>query len=109
MLTEGLPRSYFHQRFVHAVWHIIERDLFAEIRETETVMKVNLEEAISRLQTCPVCSDPLQASSDYPLERFCNSCGDFTVTEVWTTGEVVFAFKMFSDAPSEGKKENPDG
>lgn len=109
MLTEGLPRSYFHQRFIHAIRHILERDLVEESRETEILTKVNLEEVISRLQTCPVCADALQASSDYPLERFCNSCGDFSVTAVCTNGEVIFEFKMAADAPSEGKKENPDG
>jgi hypothetical protein len=57
------------------------------------VMKVNLQEAMEKLHNCPVCGAELRTYDDYPLERSC-SCGDFTVTEVWSTGDVVFQFKM---------------
>lgn len=70
-------------------------------------VKVNLVEALSWLETCPVCSDELKIPHDYPLERVCG-CGTFTVTDVWPSGEVSFEFKMAPMADLEAELDAVD-
>lgn len=96
---EGLPRSYFYRRLVNAMHDIIEREIAQKGPPPEMADKVDIQEALGRLVTCPVCSRPLTTYTNYPHERVCGSCGEFTVTAVWLTGDVEFTFKMLG-APS---------
>jgi hypothetical protein len=97
----GYPRSYFYRRIAAAMHEIVNR-ADEEGDQPEMVTKVNLQEAIERLTTCPVCGASLIAYDNYPLERSC-ACGDFTITEVWSDGDVTFAFKM--TAPEKLEQE----
>lgn len=94
-ITLGLPRSYFYKRIADALHEVIQRNTYGEDRQPEMVAKVNIQEALDRIQVCPVCGHAIQIYEAYPLERSCgNDCGEFTITEVWGTGDVTFEFKM---------------
>lgn len=105
--TLGLPRSYFYQRFVHAAREVLARGHIQEDREPEMATKVNLQEALNRLVTCPVCGDELVTYPEYPMERSCE-CGDFTPTEVYSDGDVVFEFKMVAPEKLEDDDDGAD-
>jgi hypothetical protein len=71
------------------------------------VMKVNVQDALNRLTVCPVCGAGLTVYPDYPTERSCH-CGDFTITEVWTNGDVTFEFKMIGHLEEGETPVSPD-
>jgi hypothetical protein len=109
--VEGIPRSYFYQRFSQDLRLVLqrgqsaERRFYQETEEPEMVNRVNIQESMSRLTTCPVCGKGLREYDRVTLDRWCASgCGDFTITEVISDGDVMFEFKMA--APQ--KLENSD-
>lgn len=88
-------KAFYHRRFASALHEIISRDSITEDREVEMVYKVNLEESLNRLRICPVCTSQIALYPDYPLERVCtNGCGTFTISDVWTNGDVQITFTM---------------
>jgi hypothetical protein len=109
----GLPRSYFYNRIATGLRElqlnleagVATTQLFAwgspapiaqHITETRRpAMKVTLQDALNRLKVCPVCGGELETLAEYPQERSCD-CGDFTITEVYSDGDVVFEFKMLA-------------
>lgn len=102
----GLPRSYFYARIAEAMHAVIDREsILGSSEHQEMVMKVNIQDALGRLLLCPVCGHKLSTLDNYPQERSCE-CGDFTVTEVWSDGDVVFEFKML--APEKIEEDGPD-
>lgn len=123
----GLPRSYFYAKIASAMNEVAKKnhelqfpvyvtikemldldradDVLVEEQRQEMVIKVNIQEALSRLLLCPVCGQKLSTLDNYPQERSCE-CGDFTVTEVWGDGDVVFEFKML--APEKIEEDGPD-
>jgi hypothetical protein len=102
---EGLPRSYFYRRIADALHEVIQRNTSGEDQQPAMVAKVNLQEAMSRLVSCPVCGAPLGWMPDFPLEKSCD-CGDFTITEVWANGDVTFTFIMISPEKVESNATN---
>lgn len=102
----GYTRDYFYRRFASAAREVVERGMStAPEVASERVIRVDLQEALSRLKLCPVCGIELTFYPDYPLERSCD-CGDFTITAVWSTGDVSFEFKMHN--PSEAQEPESD-
>lgn len=105
--TMGHLKSYFYLRIANAMREVVERDTVQEGEHPKMVAKVNIQEALDRLVSCPVCGGRLQVYQGYPLERACiTGCGDFTITEVWSDGDVVFEFKMA--APEKLESENTE-
>lgn len=91
--TPGITRTDLYRRFVLAAHEVLERDIIQEEQPAEMATKVDIQEALNRLVSCPVCGDALMFYDEYPQERSCN-CGDFTVSGVWTNGDVEYTFKM---------------
>jgi hypothetical protein len=99
--VEGLPRSYFYRRLAYAMHKIIERDIAQEGSTPEMADRVDVQEALNRLVTCPICSRELMTYPNYPHERVCGSCGEFTIAAVWLNGDVEFTFKMLGAPAAE--------
>lgn len=55
-------------------------------------MKVNIQEALDRLQYCPICGENLHTPADTTLLRACDEHGDFSVQDVYLNGEVGYQF-----------------
>lgn len=91
--TPGVTRTDLYRRFVRAAHEVLERDIVQEERPAEMAMKVDIQEALNRLVSCPVCGGGLKMYEEYPQERSCD-CGDFSVSAVWTNGDVEYTFKM---------------
>lgn len=82
---------------------VLERGALTEEYEPEMVMKINIQGQLNRLRVCPCCGQPLGTVGDSPLVRACMTCGEFTITAVYTDGDVEFTFVLVAeDKPQEG-------
>lgn len=79
-----------------------------EIRPMSAAIRVDIQEALDRLRVCPVCGAGLNTYVGAELERECD-CGVFTVTAVFTDGDIEFRFMMVNPrevAPRAQTNEN---
>lgn len=61
-------------------------------RTEATVIKVDLQQALDCLGSCPVCGERL--GDDDEMTRSCSQHGDFVPTQVYGNGDVTFEFRM---------------
>lgn len=97
-MAGGFGKSYFYARLAEGIREVIARESVLEENPREMVFKVNIEESVARLKFCPCCGSELAPTGGSPSGRACE-CGEFTITDVWSDGEVVFAFSMFAEQP----------
>lgn len=94
----GLGRSHFYRTI-----SVLMRELVVQKNDVEghgetMVVRVNIQEALSRLRFCPIDGEEFRVFEGDVLSRGCDH-GDFNITDVWGDGDVDFKYAMF--APKE--------
>lgn len=103
-----MARAHFYSRIANGLHGLIQQQEMAEwwkanppiripdelIMETQQMIKaikVNIQEALERLQFCPICGCQLTIDPGFNEHRVCH-CGQFTITDVYLDGDVGYQF-----------------